>query len=121
MRPIRSYKYLPEINAYVIQRKDDQIIGWIQTLFHNWFYLDYYDIDGHIIYQGRVRSKNITIAVGSNGIDAKGCIIDGIKLYRENIDVNLQDPSLIFPHEKKHYLPGLARLKALGYKVTKIL
>src|SRR5690348_15387304 len=117
MKPIATYKYVPEINAYLIQRPDGSIAGWIHTLIHNLFYADCFDEDGHIVYQNRSRIKDFATVLGSNGIDAKGYIIDGIPVYKQMVPSSPDDKNILIQFESKNYIPGLERLKAFGYKI----
>lgn len=109
------------IMAYLIYRPDGKLVAKIHAhLSVHCFQCDVYGADNEVIFQNRVKSADLTTVIGATG-DESGAIIDGIQLYRNVVKIRKDDPTLIRAKETEYYLPGLDRLRAMGYNVMKVI
>lgn len=121
MRTISQSRTGKIISAYIILNRDGKMIANIHTHFiTDCLQVDIYDQDSILCYQNRVKSPDLSTAIGY-GECTSGAVIDGVKLYQNGVGIDPKDKSLIKTKELTHYLPGLDRLKAMGYNVIKVI
>jgi hypothetical protein len=107
--------------AYLIYRPDGKLVAKIHAhLSAHCFQCDVYGEDNEVIFQNRVKSADLTTVIGATG-EESGAIIHGIQLYRNVVKIRKDDPTLIRAKETEYYLPGLDRLRAMGYNVMKVI
>lgn len=121
MIPITETRAGKIITAYLIYRPDSTLVAKIIAhLSSHCFQVDVYGSASEIIFQNRVKSASLSTVIGATG-EVLGAVIDGVKLYRNVVRIRRDDPSLIRERETEYYLPGLDRLKAMGYNVMKVI
>lgn len=121
MKPITETKAGKIVMAYLIYRPDGTLVAKIHAhLSQMCFQVDVYGADNEITFQNRVKSANLATVIGATG-DGKGAIIDGVQLYRNVVRIRKDDKTIIRGMETEYYLPGLDRLKAMGYKAMKVI
>lgn len=119
-KPICENREAKKISCQLVINPDKDIVAVIHTFVTlTGFRVDLYE-RGILSFQNRVVSEDMITALGATN-DIKGATIDGIKLYRRGVTVDKEDETRIRQHETKYYLPGLDRLKALNYKIVKVL
>jgi len=121
MKPITETKAGKIVMAYLISRPDGTLVAKIHAhLSSQCFQVDVYGPGNEILFQNRVKSPDLATVIGSTG-EEPGAVIDGVELYRNVVRIRHDDASIIRGLEDKYYLPGLDRLKAMGYKVMKVI